>query len=163
MNIGCIIRSVGERTERLCIESVERCLPSSRIHILKNVYPFHNAVKQMFNIAKKHKYDWYLGLDADVILIEHWLKRAIYTVENLQNQHYKIEFPLFDRFLKQTMYGVHFYNNLFTEEANTILNETKDNTKPEGNIRHKISCPQYLDRCGHIGYHGYNQYYRDYW
>ena len=68
MKFGIFIRSVGERTEKLCIEACKQSLDSSKIHLIKNYYPAHKAYAKMFRMADELGYDWYLGLDADVIL-----------------------------------------------------------------------------------------------
>ena len=162
MNIGCIIRSVGERTEGLCIESARRHLSESNIQVIRDVKPFSLALEKMFEIAKEKEYDWYFGLDADVVLVEDWLLKAKDTISSLKKDHYRIDFPVKDRFVTDVVYaGIHLYNHKFTEEAREILNQTRGENKPEGNIRHKISCPEHTEREIYLGYHGYLQYHRD--
>ena len=162
MKFGCIIRSVGERTENLCVEAVRRYLPEENVDIVRNVRPFHMAVRRMFDIANGKDYDWYLGLDADVVLIDAWLNHVQDAVNNLKGDCHKIIFLVKDRFIAvPTFYGIHLYNHKYTNEAIRILKRTQQDTKPEGNLRHHMSCPQFLYKKGILGYHGYLQYCKD--
>jgi hypothetical protein len=162
MNIGCIIRSVGERTEKLCIDSVKRHLAEDSIHMIRNVKPFSSALDRMFEIAIENDYDWYFGLDADVILVKDWLDKLNTVVSNLDRDCYRIDFPVKDRFLDKITYaGTHFYNHRFTREAQKMLERTRNDNKPEGNIRHLMSQKEHLEKDVCLGYHGFEQYRRD--
>jgi len=77
MRFGVFIRSIGERTEQLCAESCYQCLPPENVHILRNYYPSYNVYRAMFQEALKLGYEWYMGLDADVILLPGWMKIKI--------------------------------------------------------------------------------------
>lgn len=161
MKIGAIIRSVGERTERLCYESVAQYMPEKNIHIVKNMYPFAKAVGRMIDIAIEEKFTWFLGLDADVVLKPGWMSIANgYVLQEDIEQYYMLDFLLVDRFVKKRIPGVHFYNGLFNMQMKEALAKVKDTNKPEGNIRHKIGAPRFQTP-EYIGYHGFQQYYRD--
>ena len=75
MKLGIYIRSIGERTEKLCLESCRQCVPDKDIHLLKNYFPSYNVYKEMFKRAMKTDYDWFLGLDADVVLAPNWYEK----------------------------------------------------------------------------------------
>jgi hypothetical protein len=171
MKLGVIIRSTGERTHKLCCESVRQFVHDRNIHVINNTCPFSKAVEEMFEIAISTDWDWYIGLDADVILMRDWMprvwrvfleeetKRAFTENKTKVNDLFKIDFMLQDRFIGLTP-GVHFYNNRFSKKALEVLKLTKDSNKPEGNIRHKIGVP-FIQPNMTIGYHGYEQYYSD--
>jgi hypothetical protein len=161
VKIGCIIRSVGERTESLCVESAKQFLSEENVHLIRNVKPFSLAVKKMLDIAEDSEYDWYFGLDADIVLVEGWMDKVKIVLEEMKGEYYRVDFPIYDRFLPTTTYGVHFYDNRYTKEVKKILETTKSDNKPEGNIRHKMSAPCYNEPDLILGYHGYHQYYRD--
>jgi len=180
MNFGVFIRSIGERTERLCQESVAQYVPNQKIHILQNYYPSYKAFLTMFELAKAHKYDWYLGLDADVILKKDWLQ----TFENKLNEPdtdklFRIYFYTKDGVTYQKLVrGNNWYNGKYTDMNIKYL---KKNirigkywfyyryqglssgyfNKPETSIRtHMKQNHNILDKTFEelIGWHGYEQY-----
>ncbi len=69
INFGVIIRSIGENTEKLCYESlIQNQVDSNSIHIVRNISPAYKANIRCHQIAKNQNYNWYLILDADMIL-----------------------------------------------------------------------------------------------
>lgn len=112
MKFGVIIRSIGENTENLCKESVKNVMPDAQIHIVKNISPAHDAYIHMFNIALKENFDWFLALDADVVLAPNWHKDFL-NVVNTENtdKTYKISFDVKDFITQSNLCrGNHFYN-----------------------------------------------------
>ena len=67
MKFGVYVRSIGERTERLCLESCYKYVDPSDVHLLKNYFPSYNVYREMFNRADKSDYDWFLAVDADIV------------------------------------------------------------------------------------------------
>lgn len=164
MRFGAIIRSFGERTKWLCHDSIINRLPEKNIHFIKNVFPFSEVVEQMIVLASEKGYDWYIGVDADIVLVPDWLKRIENTLREIKDidSYYKIDFQLKDKFVNNTLiYGLHLYNGKYNKQMFDILKTTKNTSKPEGNIRHKINAKFINLVSGPIGYHGYEQYYRD--
>jgi len=182
-NFGVFIRSVGERTEELCFESVAQHLSKEKIHLLHNFNPSYKAFFKMFEIAKEKGYDWYLGLDADVVLKRNWPEIFVNRVPNALNQNgFRVHFCVNDFITNEKLIrGNNWYNGNFTKLCIEIL---KKNirigkywpiyklfnyssgyfTKPETSIRttmfRKYNVPdfQYSDL---IGFHGYEQYYAE--
>jgi hypothetical protein len=163
IKFGAIIRSIEERTEGLCYDAVSQHLKKNDIHVIRNVYPFSNVVKQMMLLASVHSYDWYIGVDADIVLCNNWFNMINgFLYLNDIDSYYKIDFQLQDRFVNNThIYGVHLYNGKYALDMLNALEKTKDTSKPEGNIRHRINAKFMNSTYGRIGYHGYEQYYRD--
>lgn len=156
--IGVIIRSVGERTENLCVEAVTR--ETDQVDLVKNVYPFTEAVRRMIRIAEEKKYEHYLGLDADVILKPGWLQRITEDVKSMKD-FFKIEYGIMDRFIRGTaFFGVHIYNSAYNFKMLRALTGTVNTSKPEGNIRHVIK-KDHVQIPEPIGYHGFEQWKRD--
>ena len=59
MKIGVYVRSIGERTERLCLESCYQYVDPSDVHLLKNYFPSYEVYREMFKRANKSEYDWF--------------------------------------------------------------------------------------------------------
>lgn len=181
MKFGVIIRSIGERTEKLCFESVEQYVNQSNIHIVKNRYPSYNAFIEMFRLAKINQYDWYLGLDADVILARNWFDKFNVLLTKINTDKlFRIQFYLKDNISEQAIVrGNNFYHGKYTDYAlkymkyfallskigflASILRINKGYIyKPESSLRgilktnHNFEC--YIDKST-IGFHGFEQYY----
>lgn len=119
MNIGIYLRSIGERTETLCYESIAQHIPKENIHIIKNIYPSYKAFWKMFRHARKQKYDWFLGIDADVVLREDWLS-VVQTALNtsVAKNTFRVQFEVFDKITQQKLIrGNNWYNRRFLRKT----------------------------------------------
>jgi len=168
MEFGVFIRSISERTEKLCIEACKQSMDFSRIHLIRNCYPAYKAYGKMFRMADKLGYDWYLGLDADVVLKKDWCKIAMDKIEEIKDRDYfNFSFAIQDKFLGIIDRGNHFYNGEYAKKALWILeNKTKHTLKSESYISRYVSKNMPEKKTVHfqnivIGYHGYEQYYKD--
>jgi len=165
MKFGVIVRSICERTEQLCFKSIKLAVPQKDVYVIRNAFPFSEAVRQMLIVAKKKRYDFFVSVDADTVLAPNWLRVIRKTLQEITDidLYYKLDFQLQDRFVTNTLiYGLHLYNGKYIDKMLKILSKTRDSSKPEGNIRHKIDAKFTNVASGHpIGYHGYEQYYRE--
>jgi len=118
----------------------------------------------MFEIAIEKKYDWFLALDADTILSPDWLT----TIANNINQYGSDDLFVFghsvkDKFLDIIDRGNHCYNGKYSSQALKVVKKSINTSlKPEGSIKNNIK--NIHVRRFHkqiIGYHGYEQYYKD--
>ena len=160
----CIfIRNIGERTEQLCYESCSLNVPHENIFVLRNIFPAYKTYKQMFQEAKRLKCDWFLGVDADVVLVKDWYKLALQKKNELDaNEWFSFSLNVEDKFFGNVDRGKHFYWGKHVDQAIDILDKkTKYLYKPESSICHYIDYadPHFIDAT--IGYHGYEQFYKD--
>ena len=160
---GVFIRSIGERTEALCTESVRNSVLEASVHVIQNVYPAQAAYEQMFAKAQECGYDVFLGLDADVILQADWLQIVSQKIKQLQDkQWFVFSFPMRDAFKGQVSQGNHFYNGAYVDEALSILKtKVAHSLRPESMIRHHVAAASPYFKDTELGWHGYEQYYRD--
>jgi len=164
-NVTVVIRSSGERTEKLCYDSVMLGAQKKNIHIVK-VAPFPEAVKEIINLTTKLRVKYYLQVDADVVLVKGWQKVIAKCIEKYNKGEFKniyeIDFNVTDRFIKPNMQmGVYLCNTEFNEAKAACLEATKGLVKPEGSIRHVIKEKFNADfaYCEEvIGYHGFMQF-----
>lgn len=180
MKFGVFIRSIGERTEGLCYEAVAQSVPEKDIHLLKNYYPSYRAFMQMFELAEHHRYDWYLGLDADVVLLKNWWEIFENKLRNPEiDQYYRLHFHTHDYITHRNLIrGNNWYNGKYTALCKKFL---KKNIhigkywfvykylgyvrgyfiKPETSIRTHMRDKLNVLDCTFdevIGLHGYEQY-----
>lgn len=177
MKFGVVIRSIGEATEDACKQSVLNAgIDESKVFIVKNKYPAYNAYLEMFRIARKQNLDWFLAIDADVVLLPNWfdlIKQGIGRTKDLKR--YVLNFKINDYISDAKMYrGIHVYNGkyinqcVFFMKINAFLSKTKYfkklfnhryYTKPESSL------DIYFSRCcvnrvlfeNIIGLHAYEQ------
>ena len=180
MNFGVIIRSIGERTEQLCYESVRQSVAESDIFFVKNITPSYNAYLKMFSMASGMKWDWFLAIDADVILVNNWYEIISEVINSYSLEgFYAFDFPVVDYVSEKVLYrGIHIYcckyNNYFQKYMlfNKYLSKThflkkcfnhRYVTKPESSLEiHLNRIGLQYKRFGQvIGWHGYEQYYRE--
>lgn len=160
---GVFIRSVGERTEQLCLESCRQCIPHENVRIIKNKFPAYNAFIEMFKQAKELDYEWYLGVDADIVLVPNWYEIALQKKKEMEkSEWFAFTVSVMDKFLGKIDRGNHFYNGKHTEKSLEILKtKTKHMLKPESKIRHYVKHNNTRFNDLVIGYHGYEQFFCD--
>lgn len=180
MKICAVIRSVGERTEELCYESLMEGVQPEDVAVLKNKYPPYRTYMETFSAFSSFSCDWCLAIDADVILKKGWrdvFERIIF--ENDVSVSYAVHFQLLDCITKNPLFrGVHFYNPTFLRlaalfiECNSIIFHSEQlrsvvnhrfYTKIESSlvlyfqalgVRH-LPIPEL------IGWHGFEQFYSE--
>lgn len=183
MRFGVFIRSTGERTEKLCEQAVRLHVPAENIHLLRGYYPSYKVFQKMFKIAGRERYDWYLGLDADVVLRKDWLELFQQKLANEEtNQYFRIFFHVRDAMAAQPIVrGNNWYN---FQHHDLTFKYYKRNirigrywfyykhkgfgsgcfTKPESSIRtHMRKESGILDHSFKeiVGWHGFEQYHAE--
>ena len=179
MKFGVYVRSIGERTEKLCLESCYQHIDSRDVHLLKNYFPSYNVYREMFKRAIKSDYDWFMGVDADVVLYKNWFEIVQKDIESSDPQKiFKFTYLLDDYILREPLdRGNHIYNNAFSKHALSELDKNIFITKlplflkkycnrgrylkPETSIRHKMKERYKVDNYNihdKIGIHGAEQY-----
>lgn len=182
MKLGIYIRSIEERTERLCIDSCRQYVNSKDIHVLRNYFPSHNVYLEMFQRALKSDYDWFLAVDADVVLLPNWYEIVIKQIKEVNPKTtFKFTFNVYDPIYGALIdRGNHVYNNAFT---NIAINALKKHIfisklprlikrffnpgyylKPETALRGRLLKTHNLLNFNYpevIGIHGAEQYFRE--
>lgn len=177
MKFGIIIRSIKERTESLAIESAKRYAPkNTELIVLRDYYPAHKVYLEMYKVAIEKKFDWYLALDADIVLIPNWfnkIKKIIYKTNN--DYIFRVVFNVIDGIQRERLdYGQHLYNGKYSEllynQLNNLTNKVKAGElsankllKPEGSVARNLINNGYkkIGKRTIIGFHGYEQYYSE--
>lgn len=166
MRIGAIVRSVGERTEGLCVEALSRGLKPENLDIVRGVFPFVETLKECYRIARRKGYDWFLTVDADMIVRSDWkgiVKKAINS--HCSNKRvWEISFDLRDNITPKTINGLHVINGKFCDVLLKAANNVQNPLRPEQDIRWEVrSNNAKIVQLGKIviGWHGYEQWRRD--
>lgn len=159
---GVFIRTVGERTAFHCIKSVlDDLVNLENVHVITNMCPFYKTLEEMFKVVKKREYEYFLALDADVVLEKGW--REVYDKKIAElDDFFVFSMSVEDKFFGVIDRGNHLYNAKYVDYARMKLVGTMYTHKPE---THLTRFGDVKDKSPHfdtvIGKHGYGQYYRD--
>lgn len=160
---GVIVRSVGERTEQLCIDAIKLYMEP---FIVKNISPHVKANLTMYKIMLDNPKEWWLSVDADVILSKNWYHKMDELVKDcdgvLSSIPKEYEFIL-DRIHNR---GCRTYNGKFIKYCYENIKKNYDNVVnnlfPEDAARRMINNKFNKTRVKKnvlIGFHGFEQYY----
>lgn len=162
--LSVIIRSVGERTETLCIESV-LCQGVSKddLHIVK-IAPFSRALEDSFRLASRLNKEWTLCLDADVILRPNSIHQLLEFSEKQNANVFEIQGMVWDKFFGGPRpAGNHLYRTKYLNKALNFISHDPTILRPENHVLLKmkeIGFPwRQLKYC--VGVHDFEQYNRD--
>ena len=92
-NLTVIIRSVGERTEKICKELFVEEVGAKNVFIVKEV-PFSAALKRSYEIGIQQNKKWTLCTDADILIKKDSINPFIDFANNLKSSAFKI-YPYF--------------------------------------------------------------------
>ena len=160
-----IVRSVGERTERKCIERLCSFFETDDIKIVKNVTPFTEAIKESFNLGINDNKKWSLIVDADVLLYNEKLEIFLNNCERRYKKNNKVfcfQAYLYDNFFEECrLAGVHLFQTKFLKIALPFADNNKG--RPESWVIRNMSWEGYpcyvIETC--IGIHDFFQAYSD--
>ena len=169
MKLGAIVRSCGERTEALCIASLKRELYKGDIKVISNVHPFRTTLQQCYTMAIQEKFDWYLCVDADMVMVRGWRELFEHSLKSLgdrveSEKIWELNFKLKDVVDPNPIGDLRIINNKYSEDLLYSHSQIKDSVKPEAaicaNIQKRLKVTRAIFK-NIIAYHGFNQYKRD--
>lgn len=156
-----IVRCCGERTEKRCIELAKK---QGEVFIVKNTYPFGEAIRRTYEMAMKFNDKWVCVVDADVLLFNQTLIRAVDELNGLSDNMFCLDGKTNDKILMSNRRaGIHIYRIDFLKKAIGFIDN--NNIKPESNVRRKmekLGYPTYVSKII-FGKHDFEQYYCDLW
>ena len=124
VNFAVIVRSIGERSEGLALQSAELETGSKAI-LLSGFKPSYRVYEKMFQTAVNSDFDWFLALDADTVLFPGWLTLVNEKISQIKGDEtfkffYKVYDPIFHDIRGR---GHHIYNRSHIEKAIAALSE----------------------------------------
>lgn len=157
-----IIRACGERTEKKCIQLAKK---QGTVYVVK-AHPFGETMRQSYKLAMELRQEWIPMVDADVLLYNGVINRAIAYLKSLKKKNiFCLDGKTNDKiFLRVRRAGIHIYKTDLLPEAIKFINDKS--IKPETHVRKvMIELGYKTDKGGKIlfGAHDYEQYYRDLW
>ena len=159
-----IIRSVGERTEKLCYElTLAQNVSPESIFVVRES-PFSKAMQASFQIGLERECPWTFCIDADVLLQPGSIEKMLRIAEVQEKNVCEIQGYILDKFFGgPRTAGNHLYRTSHLEKV--IKNIPTDGT----DIRPEYYTLQTMKNQGYpwvvvpylVGIHDFEQYYRD--
>jgi hypothetical protein len=158
-----IVRACGERTEAKCIELATK---QGKVHVIR-ARPFGECIRQSYRLAMTLPGKWIPMVDADVLLVENSLIRALQYLDREEKKGHKI-FCLDGKTKDKIMCckrraGIHIYRKIYLKHAMKYIDSNQ--LKPESHIRRTMTQRGFRTVVGPVifGYHDYEQYNSDLW
>lgn len=155
-----IVRCCGERTENKCIRLAER---QGEVHVVRD-FPFGKTIRNSYKLAIELNQKWIPMIDADVLLIDGTLEKAIAELNMISQPVFCLDGKTKDKIMmKKRRAGIHVYRTSLLKKAMMFIDNS--HIKPETNVRKKMIALGYPTHQSGIifGLHDYEQYYQDLW
>jgi hypothetical protein len=127
-----IIRSVGERTEKVCHSLLaSQAGPNSRIHIVREM-PFSKALQACYEVGIEEKKKWTVCVDADHLLRDDAVERIHRMAERAHKNVVQIQCRWISKFdLRPAGGGIRIYRTKCLPFALRILEQKGEEPRPE--------------------------------
>lgn len=151
--VSCIVRSVGERTEKQCLAALETCGLKPVVVTGKS---FYEVLKNSFEAAIKAGAQYCLMIDADCVPDPAATLRFVKEAKEVCDYAVlgRMDCFLYDHIRDG---GVRLYK---TDRLQGALEQVSEEVRPESSLHKKLGLKKLDIVCSK---HGYGQYYRDLW
>ena len=133
-DIAAIIRSVGERTENLCHQALQKHFGEQYL-VKVSESPFENALRKTCEIGLDLAQKYTIVFDADVLPEGSVVEKLLNEFERMPDNVFEIHGVVLDKFFYTFRpAGVHFYRTILLEKAYSLIPEAGKFGRPEGHI-----------------------------
>jgi len=164
-NVSIVIRSLGERTENICYESVYKQVAEGvKIEVVKNEKPFSSALKKSLVTAIDIGAKWTCIVDADLVLLNGAVKSLLEHAESSTEDVFRLNPKTYDKFLGfPTFGGPHLYKTKHLEKALHHIPTDETSTRPETKMCRAMleTGLTLLNINDVVAVHDYEQFYKD--
>ncbi|MFW2437771.1 MAG: hypothetical protein ACN4GR_00195 [Arenicellales bacterium] len=120
-----VIRTVGERTEEVCIELVNRQKDEHEtLHVVREK-THANAVESTIGLGLESKADWLVAIDADMLLIPGSMSTIRNEIQLCSNDTAILHPAVVDKLYRMRRWGLTVYRKSILEELNNEFQEIK--------------------------------------
>lgn len=118
--VTVVVRTIGERTEKKCIERLGEVFGEERVFVIKNITPFSKAMEESYRVGIRENRKWTLIIDADILLWKDrfclFLRKANEIIK-MQNC-YCIQPYVYDNFFNRArLAGIHLYSTKLLKQS----------------------------------------------
>lgn len=131
-NVGVVIRSVGERTEELCIKLISKEVPIKNIVVVKNITPFSEALKESYRKGIELGLDWTICIDADVLPRSNMVSVLSEAIAKQDSNIFELQGRILDKFFGGARGGGgHIYRTSLLPDALEVVPTAEVSLRPE--------------------------------
>lgn len=140
--VCCVVRSIGEQTTSACIRLLQREFAGQKDVVVHRVgdSPFIETLAASLRAGLGAEREWTLCVDADVLPLPGALQALLAQAERLDTSFIEVQPLVFDRlFAGWRPAGVHLYRTAQLPEALRLLDEVRDEIRPESALLEKLA------------------------
>lgn len=165
INFEYVIRTIGERTEEVCIELVRREKSLNEKMSIVREQTHVDAVDKTFLLGLQSEADWLVLIDADMLLLPGCMQEIRDEIVSL-NENTVVMFPaVFDKLYSMRRWGVTIYRVSMIEEVYTAFQQARSqhHLKIEGKAIKEVASGQMeiFHSRKVVAIHDFHQYYKD--
>lgn len=159
-----VVRSCGERTEKLCVALLWQQISPDNIIVIRDT-PFVKTLRRSFETAISQNRKWTLCIDADLLVRPGYIQDVIEFAEGLQSDVFEVKTVSYDKFFTSPReVGQRLYRTkLLSQAAGCIDTQAAESLRPESYVISKLWEKGNRTENSTIftGIHDCQQYYRD--
>ena len=164
-NITVVIRSVEERTTKLCEKLIlKQGLSEDCVHVVKEV-PFSKAMRVSYEIGIKSAKKWTYFIDADVLLKENSLNQILTIGETMPIEVFGLSGKLLDKLFGNTRsVGNHLFRTTYLNRMlDAIADYNEETIRPESFAKNVLKGQglKWVKHSMRLGLHDFEQHYHD--
>lgn len=162
--VTVVIRSVGERTEKLCRELIlAQGVPEDAVFVVHEV-PFSESMRAAFKIGIDQNRPWTFCVDADTLLRPGSIAYMLKVAERQRSNVCEVQGLVLDKFFGGFRpAGNHWYRTAFLDRVISYIPEEGDAVRPETHALNQMQAAGYPWRKVPyvVGLHDFEQHYAD--
>jgi hypothetical protein len=163
-NCTVVIRSVGERTEKMCYRLLEGIFPSEQVKVISDT-PFAATLRKSLQYGIAQNRQWTLCIDADVLVEQKALRALFERSCTFDDAYFEFHGFIADKFFEDIRpAGNHLYRTKHLQQAIDMIPDEGISLRPETYMlkameRRGIKHKYFPDLT--VGLHDFEQYHRD--
>lgn len=165
INFEYVVRTIGERTEEVCIELIHRQKAENEKVSILNESTHVDAIEKTFLLGLRSEADWLVAVDADMLLLPGGVSEMREEVKSCDANVFVAYPAVYDKLYSIRRWGVSLYRVSMLEELYDTFKELKNNhhLKIEGGAIKEVAKGKneifYSRKV--VALHDFHQYYRD--
>ena len=170
-NVSCIdditfvVRSVGERTEQICVDRLVKLGGQEQVELIRDITPFCAAVEKAFELGIKKGRKWTACIDADMLYWDERIERFVSSANRIVDEKgesncFSFQGFCYDHFFcRPRIGGFHLY--LTRNLPNALQYCGNDSLRPETIVKRSMAAQGCYTYVIHeiVGIHDFFQYY----
>lgn len=165
INFEYVVRTIGERTEEVCVKLVHRQKEEKEKISILNENTHVDAIEKTFMLGLRSEADWLVAIDADMLLLPGGVSEMRKEVKSCDENVFVAYPAVYDKLYSIRRWGVSLYRVSMLEELYDAFKELKNNhhLKIEGGAIKEVAKGKseifYSRKV--VALHDFHQYYRD--